>query len=123
MAVENFIDIEVTDSDSGAVASAWSALRLVVNVQTGKAHVVEAGWKDGQHLADEAETCIKNVVWTEPNIEDVVLPADYTAGTSIFDVVNASLIARMSTLDYIPGTDTVNPFKGCTITPIPSPSS
>lgn len=111
------------EDENGAVAEAWRGKELVANLDTGRAHVVEAGYKNGQYIADGKRECVIPILWTEPDITALITTKDYPAGTSVFDIVFEVIAGRMLTMDNIPGTTTPNPLKDAVITEVPTPTS
>jgi len=112
----------VIEESTENVANAHIALELVTNMITRKAHVKEGGWKSAQGIVDGKDQATQPVLWTEPNIDDLVTLKVYPIATPIEDILFDVIGYRMVTLAKIPGTDIDNPYLGGSFEDLPAPS-
>ena len=110
------------ENSSGAVANAWRAKQLVVNLDQNRAHVKEGGWKNGQYIADQKGEAAPPINWVEPDIDALVTTQEYPVGTKVADIVFDVVSARMLSLSENPDGSGPNPFQGGVMEDIPAPT-
>lgn len=105
-----YIAKEITN-EAGAVASAWRGKELVVNLDTGKAHVQEGGWVGAQQMADGKPEAVPPRIWNEPDIWAL------QCAEAVFTEVATRMVSMETSPDGSP-----NPFYGGEVKDIPAPT-
>ena len=108
--MNKYIDKEITN-EAGTVANAWRGKELVVNLDTGKAHVREAGFTSAQLMVDGKPEAVPPLMWQEPNIWAL----------NCAEAVFTEIATRMVSMETAPS-GLPNPFYGGSLKDAPEPT-